>query len=84
MTLIDDWKEVLTKAWSLKFGAAGFVFGALNALTELGVTLPYLERWLPPKTFLLLSAACAVAALIARLLKQANLQPEATDADQQA
>jgi hypothetical protein len=76
MKLIDNWKDVLTKAWSVKFGMLGGLFYVVNALIDLGGVLPYLQDYLPPKTFLVLALVCALAGFISRFFKQPDLHPK--------
>lgn len=73
MQLIDNWQAVLTKSWSSRFGLAAGLFTVLNALTELGLVLPYLDGVLPKKTLLVLSILCAVAGYASRFIKQPTL-----------
>lgn len=68
--LAEDWKTVLTKAWSVRFGFMGALFAVLNALMELGLVLPYLQDYVAPKTFLVLALLSGVAGFVSRFLKQ--------------
>lgn len=70
IALIDDWKKVLTQAWSVKFGIGAGIFTVLNFITQFSSLLPYMQGVLPDKTFMLLALACGVAGFAARFLKQ--------------
>ncbi len=69
MTLIEDWKLVLSKAWSVKFQVLAAFFTTLEA------TVPYVK---PDGTnsnvFALLAGSATLLALIARVLAQKELQ----------
>lgn len=83
LELIDDWNILVTKLWSIRLGMLGLVFGLLQTVIDLSGNLPVLFGVIPNKTFMVLAGVCAVASLIARLMKQAGLvPPEVTDATQ--
>ena len=64
MILIDDWKKVLEKAWSVRLGlAAGFCTAADNIL-------PFVADDIPKGLFLALALIFGVAGFMARFLKQ--------------
>lgn len=66
-TLLPDWKEILKKAWSVKFSAAALVFGAAEAfvawLAPDGVT---------PGVLGTISIVATIGSLVARHLAQAE------------
>lgn len=66
MRLLDDWKDVLTKAWSIRLIAIAAVLSGIE------VALPLLDGILPiPRgIFATLSALTTAAAFVARLLAQ--------------
>jgi len=64
MKLYDNWKDILKKAWSIRF----MVLAAL--LTGLEVLLPLFNESIPKNTFAALSFVCVSAAFIARLVAQ--------------
>lgn len=64
MTLIDNWKAVAVKAWSMRFIALSVILSALE------VALPYVSDLFPRGTFALLAAAVSVSAAVARLIAQ--------------
>lgn len=74
MKLISDAKDVLMKAWSVRFILLA------GALSGLEVVLPQLADHFPPKTFVVLSGLCTFAALIARVVAQPVSLPDKTDA----
>ena len=67
MTLSDDWKEVLQKAWSIRFLIVAFV------LTAAEVVLPFFIDSLPRGIFAALSGLTVAGAFVARLLAQRNM-----------
>lgn len=75
LRLHANWRDVLRRAWSLRFMAASVVFSALE------VAFPYLDGVLPVGrgTFGLLSGLCTAAAAVSRLCVQKNL-PRGGDA----
>ena len=66
MTLLPDWKRILTKAWSIKF-----MLGAA-ALSGVEVVMSILQpsNTLPPGVFAALAGVVTSLALVARLLAQ--------------
>lgn len=68
MKLIDNWKLILRKAWSLKFTAAAMVLGAI----EVGIQFYQPESW-PAGLFAALAALATAASAVARLLAQQEI-----------
>lgn len=68
MKLSDDWKEVLRKAWSIRFIILAGVLSGLE------VALPYFATLMPRGTFAALSSVAIGAAFIARLVAQKGLK----------
>ncbi|WP_062235904.1 hypothetical protein [Aureimonas sp. N4] len=66
MTLVANWRRVLSRAWSVRFIALTFV------LIVLDFALPAFEEslGLPPRTFALISGVTSAAAFVARLVVQ--------------
>jgi hypothetical protein len=64
MKLIDDWKHILRKAWSVRL----MILAA--ALSGIEVALPFFAAEVPLGTFALASAVVTAAALIARVVAQ--------------
>jgi hypothetical protein len=67
MRIKDDWREVVKKAWSVKFMALAF------ALTMAEVMLPFFGNDFPPRTFALLSGLAVAGAFVARLVAQKDI-----------
>ena len=61
---IPNWRQILTKAWSVRLMAMAAVLSGLE------VAMPYLDGSLPQGTFAALSGVISGAALLARLLAQ--------------
>lgn len=64
MKLIDNAREVLLKAWSVRLAILSAAFAVSEAV------LPVLAGMLPPKTFAILAALSACGTVIARLVAQ--------------
>ncbi len=69
MKLIDNWKQVLQKAWSIRLIILTGFFSGLE------VAVPYLEHALPIPTglFATLSFGTTVGAFATRLLSQSSM-----------
>lgn len=69
MSLVANWRRVLSRAWSLRLIALTF------ALIALDVMLPAFEDslGLPARTFAVLSGLCSAAAFVARLVVQPSV-----------
>jgi hypothetical protein len=63
MTLKDDWRDVVRKAWSVKFMVLAFV------LTMAEVMLPFFSDAVPPRTFAVLSGLAVAGAFVTRLVQ---------------
>lgn len=71
MKLIANWRAVLTRAWSVQMTA-------LNALLGYAVyTIPYLQDYVSPTTFLVIMATIAVLTIVVRLIPQKKVNPDA-------
>lgn len=64
MKLIDNAREVLLKAWSVRLA----ILSAMFAISE--AVLPVFATTLPPKTFAILAALSACGTVIARVVSQ--------------
>lgn len=75
MALIDDWRAVLRKAWSIKLILVAGVFSGLEALIQIATALDLIENytWMPRGWFALLGFAASNAAFVTRLLAQKEL-----------
>lgn len=68
MTLKDDWRDVVRKAWSIKFMVLAFM------LTMAEVMLPFFSDAVPPRTFAVLSGLAVAGAFVSRLVAQKDMQ----------
>jgi hypothetical protein len=67
MKLYDNWKEILRKAWSIRFLAiAGMLSGA-------EVILPLFHDDIPKNIFAVLSMVFVTAAFVSRLVAQRDV-----------
>ena len=67
MNLIDNWKAVATKAWSMRLALLSAVLSALE------VCLPYLDGTMPRGRFAMLAVLVSVGAAVARLVAQPEM-----------
>jgi len=68
MQVKDDWRDVVRKAWSIRFMVLAFV------LTMAEVMLPFFSDAVPPRTFALLSGLAVAGAFVARLMAQKDVK----------
>lgn len=71
MELIDNAKEVLLKAWSVRLALLGAMFSALEVALPFFVPLGIL----PPNTMAVLAVLTSAGAAIARLVAQPKTLP---------
>lgn len=64
MTLKDNWKAILRKAWSIRLGVLAGLFSGLE------VILPLFADSVPRNVFAVLSMVTVLGAVVARLLAQ--------------
>lgn len=64
MNLADNWKEILLKAWSVRWIAGAVLLSGIE------VVLPFFTDAIPTGIFAALSGVIASAALLARILAQ--------------
>jgi hypothetical protein len=64
MKLAFDWRRILLRAWSLRLGAAAFVFGGAELL------LPLFINDMPRHLFAVLSLIALGGSMWARLVRQ--------------
>lgn len=69
LILLEDWRTVLHKAWSLKFTAAACVLGAAEVYTAIAQ-----PAGVPNGVFAGIAALVSVLAFVARLLAQEELR----------
>ena len=67
MTLHDNWRTLVRKAWSVKFMALAFI------LTMAEVMLPSFSNEVPPKLFAALSGLAVAGAFVSRLIAQKDM-----------
>lgn len=75
MTLLPDWKTILTKAWSVKFMILAAALSGVEVVVS--ILQPTMTDSLPPGLFAASAGLVTAAALVARVLAQ----NEAKDAD---
>lgn len=68
MQIKHDWRDVVRRAWSVKFMALAFV------LTMAEVMLPFFSDAVPPKLFAVLSGLAVAGAFVSRLVAQKDMQ----------
>lgn len=68
MTLVENWDEVLKKAWSVKFNIAATIFGALEVVVAL-----IQPDSIPNGIFAGIAAAVSMGANVARIMAQREL-----------
>ena len=64
MSMAHDWLRILKRAWSLRFGAAAFVFGGAE------LVLPLFVDEFPRRVFAGLSLVALAGSMWARLIRQ--------------
>lgn len=67
MTLIEDAKTVLLKAWSIRLALLGACFSAAE------VALPFFTDFVPPHTMAVLAVITSCGAAIARVVAQPGM-----------
>lgn len=77
MTLIDNAKEVLFKAWSIRLALLSAIISAME------VALPFFTTFIPPNTMAILAVLTSAGAAIARLVAQPNTLPQQVQADEE-
>lgn len=72
MTLVSNWREVLTRAWSIRLTLLAAI------LTGVEFAVPFLDGYLPipQKFFAALAGLAAAGAFVARLVAQSNISPK--------
>ena len=70
MKLVDNWENLLRKAWSLRLMAISAIFAALEGLIQALMFFGQLPSWMPPGVFLGLSLLNTGGAFVLRLVKQ--------------
>jgi hypothetical protein len=67
MKLYDNWKEILVKAWSIRFM---LIAGLLSGIE---IVLPLFADQFPRNLFAILSFVFVAAAFVSRLVAQRNV-----------
>lgn len=67
MTLIEDWKAVLKKAWSVRLIVLAAILSGIEAI------LPYFEAKFPQGIFAAASGFVTAGALLARVVAQKDM-----------
>ena len=70
MRLIEDWRKVLRKAWSIR------LIVLAGALSGLEIVLPMFSDVVPRNLFAVLTMAVAIGAAVARLTAQPKMRGE--------
>ena len=70
MSLIDNWKSVLLRAWSARLALLAAAFSAAE------VALPYLTDFVPPHAMAILSILTAAGAALSRIVAQPAMRNE--------
>lgn len=65
MTLLEDWKQILKKAWSIKFTALAIMFSALEVVVQL-----LQPDGIRDGVFAAIAGTVSICAGVARLLAQ--------------
>lgn len=73
MTLINDWKEIIRKAWSIRLILLAGMFSGLEVIIPY---VPELFPQLPRGLFALLSLAATGGAFVTRILAQKNMKAD--------
>lgn len=68
MTLIENWGEILKKAWSVKFNIAATLFGAAEVVVAL-----VQPASIPHGVFAGIAAVISIAANVSRIMAQKEL-----------
>lgn len=74
MTLVDDWKDILKKAWSVKCNIAATFLGAAEVVVSM-----IQPAGVPSGLFAGLAAFVSIMANVARVTAQVELQKSAQD-----
>lgn len=68
MTLNENWRLLLRKAWSVRLMLIAFVF------TMAEVMLPFFSDEVPPRLFAVLSGIAVAGAFVSRLIAQKDMR----------
>ncbi|NUX58649.1 DUF7940 domain-containing protein [Paraburkholderia youngii] len=73
MTLIEDFKKVLLRSWSIRLTVLSAIAGALAQFQE---QIPNIQAYVDPHLLGPISIACALGATVARVIHQENISGE--------
>lgn len=68
MTLVEDWKAIITKAWSVKFNIAATLFGAAEVVVAL-----VQPAAIPNGIFAGIAALVSILSNVSRVMAQKEL-----------
>ena len=68
MTLSENWRDLIRKAWSVRFMVLAFM------LTMAEVMLPFFSDAVPPRLFAVLSGLAVAGAFVSRLVAQKDMK----------
>lgn len=68
MELVEDWKAILSKAWSVKFNIAATLFGAAEVVVAL-----VQPASIPHGVFAAIAAVISIGANVSRVMAQKEL-----------
>lgn len=68
MTLNENWRLLLRKAWSVRLMLVAFVFTAAE------VMLPFFSDAVPPRVFAVMSGIAVAGAFVSRLIAQKDMR----------
>ena len=77
MTRLPNWKDLVTKAWSMRWWAASVILSGLESAFQY---FDGLALGVPPGLFAMLGTIAGIAGMYARTLVQPNL-PQPTEND---
>lgn len=70
MKLLDDWRRIVAKAWSLRLSALAFLFGSAE------LVLPLFVDAFPRYIFAVLSVTALAGSMVSRLLQQKEFRDD--------
>lgn len=73
MNLVEDWRAVLSKAWSVKFNIAATLFGAAEVVVAL-----VQPASIPNGVFAGIAATISILANVARVMAQQEMHKDGT------
>ena len=77
MNLVDDWKWVLKKTWSIRLILLAGLFSGLEAGMQIAMALHWLDQYpIPPGMLVLASFMVSNVAFIARLVAQKKVNDD--------